>query len=608
MNMDFFQTVQSKFAHFAAGCALILAPGLSYGESAHGIAMYGAPALQADFKALPYANANAPKGGRIVLGNTGGFDSLNPFIRKGTVPWQLRFLTHDSLMGRNWDEPFSLYGLLAESIETAPDRSWVEFTLREDATFSDGSPVTVEDVLWSYETLGTVGHPRYHGLWNQIASATQTGPRSVRLTFSADNRELALIAGLRPILKKAQWSGRNIAEAGIDDIPIGAGAYVIDSFDAGRRVTLKRNPDYWGVDVPVRRGTHNFDEIVIDFYGDGTVLLEAFKAGEISAVREFNVESWARQYSFPAVQNGDVVKTEITNAKPSGMTGFALNTRRTPLDDWRVREALIQAFNFEFINDTLTGGAQPRITSYYSGSALAMQDGPATGEVGELLAPFRDTLPDGAMEGYALPVSDGSERNRGGIRAAMKALQDAGFTVQDGVMISQDGKPLELGLLLDKNNRADQAIADIYSQALERLGIALNVERVDNAQLVARTASFDFDMISFRRAVSLSPGNEQRFYWGAEAAGQEGSRNLAGIQEPAIDAMIDTMLSTTDPAIFTAAVRAMDRVLTAGRYVIPFTRYDRDRIAHLRQMRRPDHTPIYGDGPEFMPQHWWWED
>ncbi|MFK7875378.1 MAG: ABC transporter substrate-binding protein [Paracoccaceae bacterium] len=568
--------------------------------------MYGNPALPADYQALPYSNPDAPKGGRIILGNPGSFDSLNPFIRKGNVPWQLRFFTHDTLMGRNRDEPFALYGLLAESIEVPEDRSWVEFTLRPEAKFSNGAPVTVEDVLWSFETLGTSGHPRYLGLWSQIDKAVATGPNSVRFTFNTDNRELALITGLRPILQKAQWNGKEFAAAQLHEIPIGAGPYVVDSYEAGRRVTLKRNQEYWGKDVPFRRGTHNFDEIIIDFYSDGTILQEAFKAGELSAMREFNAETWASQYNFPAVQRGDVIKTEISNQKPSGMRGFAFNTRRAPLDDWRVRDALMLAFNFEYINDVLTGGAQPRITSYFSGSTLGYEPGPAAGLVADLLTPFSDTLLPGTLDGYALPISDGTSRNRKNVRKALKLLNDAGFAPQDGIMTGPDG-PLTLTLLLDKNNRNDQAIADIYQQGLERLGIALEINRVDNAQFAQTAATYDFDLASFWRAVSLSPGTEQQFYWGSASRDQEGGRNLPGIAHPAIDAMIDTMLAATDPDIFNAAVRAMDRVLTAGRYVIPFSQFDRDRIAHIRQMKRPEHVPIYGDGPEYMPQHWWYE-
>ena len=569
--------------------------------------MYGAPALPPDFVSLPYANPDAPQGGAIVLGNTGGFDSLNPFVRKGTSPWQLPFFTHESLMGRSWDEPFALYGLLAESIEVPEDRSWVEFTLRPDARFSDGSPVTPEDVIFSYEMLGTEGHPRYHGLYAQIDSITQTGPRSVKMVFNTDNRELALLAGMRPILSKVQWEGRDFANAPLAEIPLGSGPYVVADYKAGKQVTLTRNPDYWGKDVPFRKGTHNIDEIKLDFYGDANVLFEAFKAGEISALREFNAESWATQYDFPAVQRGDVVKSTFAHSKPSGMTGLVMNTRRAPFDDIRVREALIAAFNFEYINETLTGGAQPRITSYFSNSPLAMQDGPATGRVAELLTPFADDLPAGALDGYALPVSDGSARNRAGIRRAMGALADAGFSADGGTMRGPDGQSLSFSILLSKGSSENIAIAELYIQALARLGITARVDAVDDAQFVARNAAFDFDMAIFRRALSLSPGNEQRYYWGSEAADQEGSRNLMGVKSPAIDAMIDTMVGASSAEAFTAATRALDRVLTAGRYVIPFWQFTEDRIAHVAAMKYPSHVPLYGDGPNYMPEVWWIE-
>lgn len=569
--------------------------------------MYGTPALPQDFVSLPYANPDAPKGGAIVLGNTGGFDSLNPFVRKGTSPWQLPFFTHETLMGRSWDEPFALYGLLAETIEVPEDRSWVEFTLRPEARFADGSPVTPDDVIFSYDLLGTEGHPRYHGLRAQIDTITQTGPRSVKMTFNTDNRELALLAGMRPILSKAQWEGRDFANAPLADIPIGTGPYMISDYQAGRQVTLTRNPDYWGKDVPFRKGTHNIDQIKLDFYGDANVLFEAFKAGEISAMREFNAESWATQYDFPAIERAEVVKSTFAHNKPSGMTGFVMNTRRAPFDDIRVRDAMIAAFNFEFINETLTGGAQPRITSYFSNSPLAMTEGPATGRVADLLAPFKYSLPAGALEGYALPVSDGSARNRSGIRAAMNALEQAGFTAQDGTMRDSTGTPLAFSILMSKGSTENMAIAELYIQALDRLGIKATVDAVDDAQFVARNAEFDFDMAVFRRALSLSPGNEQRYYWGSEAADQPGSRNMMGAKSPAIDAMIDTMVSATSAEDFTAATKALDRVLTAGRYVVPFWQFTEDRIAHIAEMKYPAHVPLYGDGPNYMPEVWWIE-
>ncbi len=570
--------------------------------------MYGSPALPQDFVSLPYVNPNAPKGGKVVVGNTGGFDTLNPFTPKGTPPWQLRFWGYESLMGRSWDEAFSLYGLLAESVEVPEDRSWVEFSLRPEARFSDGSPVTVEDVIWSYETLGTKGHLRYRGFWNKIAEIRQTGPMSLRITFNTADRELALIAGMRPILQKSQWEGKDFAASGLTEAPIGTGAYVVADFEAGRHIILKRNPDYWGKDLPFRVGTQNFDELRIDFFGDQTVLFEAFKAGELSSYREFNADKWASAYGFSAVTDGRIVKSEIPHKRPTGMTGLAINTRRAPLDDWRVREALLLAFNFEYINETITGSAQPRITSYFSNSHLGLRPGPARGRVADYLMPFVGALLPGTVDSYTLPQSDGTKRNRKNLRKAMALLEEAGLTVQDGALRDADGTPITFNVLLRQGDNEMKTVVEIYARALERLGITLMPEPVDNAQYVGRQSSFDFDLTKVRRELSLSPGNEQKLYWGSAGADQPGSRNLMGIASPAVDAMIDTMLNVTDPEDFVAATRALDRLLMAGRYVIPIWSFDKGRIAHKRALKFPQTLPIYGDRTGFMPDVWWYQE
>lgn len=608
MNLDFFHHVRA----LAGAVAVILCPLSVQGESSHGLAMYGAPALPADFTHFPYANAEAPKGGTIVLGNTGSFDSLNPYVFKGTVPWQLRFLTHETLMARSQDEPFTLYGLLAASVDVADDRSSIEYTLRPEARFSDGSPLTVEDVIWSFETLGTVGHPRYHSLYKQIERIEQTGPHSVKFTFNADNRELALLTGMRPILKKAQWEGKDFAEAEVSEIPIGSAAYVISDYEAGRFVTLTRDPDHWAAGLPVRAGHDNFDEIKIDFYGDGDVLLEGFRAGQISAVREFNAARWDGQYDFPRAQAGEVTKTVIPHGKPSGITGFVMNTRRAPFDDWRVREALTELFNFDYMNQTFTGGAQPRITSYFSNSPLAFTPGAAEGRVAELLDPFKADLLPGVMEGYTLPGSDGTLRNRAATRRALGLLEEAGWTPgDDGQMRNSAGDAMTFEILLGQGSGQGGGepsdIAEIYRKALSGVGIEVTVTSIDSAQFTERTNSFDFDMTYYRRALSLSPGNEQKFYWGSDMATTEGSRNWMGADEPAIDAMVEAMLSARDTADFNAAVKALDRLLTAGRYVIPFWNFAAGRIAHDSRMKHPESWPLYGDGPNYMPHLWWWE-
>lgn len=591
-----------------AALALALSAQSSVADPQHGIAMYGDPALPPDFVSLPYANPDAPKGGRIVTGEVGSFDSLNPHIAKGSTPWQLRFLAYESLMGRNWDEPFTLYGLLAESIEVGEDREWVEFVLREEAAFSDGTPLTVEDVMWSYETLGTIGHPRYHGAWNKIASMEQTGPRSIRFTFTEQDPEMALLIGMRPILKKAQWEGKDFAASGIDEIPITTAPYVIEDYEAGRYVSLKRDPDYWGNDVNFMRGQANLDEIRMEFYGDGTAMFEAFKAGALNSSREFNVEKWDTQYDFPAIDSGDVVKSVIPHERPSGMTGFVMNTRRDVFDDWRVRDAMLHAFNFEFINETMTGSKQPRITSYFSNSFLGMEDGPAEGRVRELLEPFADDLLPGALDGYALPVSDGTERNRGNIRAAIDLMEQAGYTISDGRMVGPDGAPFTFEILLQQGSTEEQSIIDLFTQSLERVGITPTITTTDSAQFKERTSNYDFDMSYNRWGMSLSPGNEQKLYWGCDGVETPGTRNWMGMCSPAADAMIDEILNSDSREDFIAATQALDRVLTTGRYVIPIYQWNISRIAHAKELKYPQAIPIYGDWIGWQPDVWWWEE
>lgn len=571
--------------------------------------MYGEPALGPEFTALPHVNPDAPKGGRIVFAESGSFDSLNPVILKGRAPWPLPFQIFETLMGRSYDEPFTLYGLLAETIDTGPNREWVEFKLREEARFSDGTPVTIEDVMWSYETLGTKGHPRYHGAWSKVEKMEQTGPLSVRFTFNTDDRELALLMGMRPILKKAQWEGMDFAESGIDIVPIGTAPYVVAAFETGRSVTLKRNPDYWGWDVPFRRGQSNFDEIRYDYYGDGDVIFEAFKAGEASTYREANQAKWDTQYDFPAIASGEIVKSVIAHQRPTGIDGYVMNTRRAVFADWRVREAMTAAFNFEFINQTLNGGTLPRITSYYANSVLGADiEAPAEGKVAALLAPFAADVLPGVLEGYTMPVGDGTERNRKGIARAMALMEEAGWTVQDGVMKDAAGTPFSFDILLSQNDTEDRQIVDIYTAALGRIGITPTITPVDSAQYQERTNTFDFDMTHYRRSLSLSPGNEQKLYWGAAMAETPGSRNWMGAEVPAIDAMIDAMVSSTDQADFVAATKALDRLLTAGRYVIPLWYSNESHIAHQKTLHYPERVPMYGDWLGFQPETWWYEE
>jgi peptide/nickel transport system substrate-binding protein len=595
-------------------CLLALPATQALAAPSYGIAMYGAPALPQDFVSLPYANPDAPQGGKLVMGETGSFDSLNPYILKGHSPWWLPRLTVESLMGRSYDEPFTLYGLLAESVETPQDRSWVQFTLNPKARFSDGNPVTPDDVLWSFKTLGTEGSPGYRNVWNQVAKAEKIGRRTVRFTFKAPDRELPLILALRPVLEKAQWQGKDFANA-TQIAPIGSGPYVVAKVEPGRSITFKKNPNWWGKDLPFNRGQWNFAEIDDEYFADSNVMFQAFKAGILNIYREGNPAKWASQFDFPAVQSGAVVKSEIPHHRPSGMAGLVMNTRRPVFADWRVRQAMIDAFNFEFINKTLNGGTPPRSTSYYSNSVLGMGHGPATGKVLADLEPYKASLLPGAISGYSLPKSDGTEANRRNLRKAVRLLAEAGWTADaDGVLRNAKGQAFSFDILLPQGGTIPgitdqmQAIVQIYLSALKRLGMQVNVTTVDSAQYFRRTRAYDFDMTQYLVALSLSPGNEQHLYWGSEGVKTTGSRNLMGADQPAIDGLIDKMVTSKSREDFVAATHAIDRVLMAGRYVVPIWFQKVSYLAHAKALHYPKTLPIYGDWPGFLPNVWWYQN
>ncbi|MEO1562775.1 MAG: extracellular solute-binding protein [Pseudomonadota bacterium] len=569
----------------------------------HAIAMYGEPALPPDFVSLPQANPNAPQGGGIVLGELGGFDSMNPYIRKGRAPRAVRAHTVETLMARNYDEPFTLYGLLAESIEVSQDRSWVEFTLHEEAEFSSGDPVTVEDVIWSFEILGTQGHLRYRTSWQNVASIAAVGDRTLRITFKEQDLEAPLIMGLRPVLRKADWDGREFDVSSLD-VVTGSGPYVVEDFEPGRFINLRRNPDYWGNDLPFNRGLHNFETIRYEYFRDGAALFEAFKRGELSLYREPNAVTWEDSYDFPAIRDGRIVKATVPHQRPSGLRGFVMNTRKPLFDDWRVREAMIQLFNFDFISKTLTGGVDPRITSYFSKTVLAASSGPAEGMVAELLAPFGDHFRPGVMEGYSLPKGNAAGRDRRALRAALGLFEEAGWSIQSGVLSNGSGEPFKFEVLLKSDQTEEQAIWTLYADALKQAGIDADVTLVDDAQYTERMQTYDFDMTFSFRPASLSPGNEQTLYWGSESGAAPGSRNYPGVQSKAVDRMIEALLQAEDQAGFQAAAKALDRLLMAGRYVIPTWHTPYSRIAHSSEITYPDYIQVYGDWTGFLPDTW----
>ncbi|RRH70284.1 extracellular solute-binding protein [Falsigemmobacter faecalis] len=566
--------------------------------------MHGEPALPLHFKALPQANPDAPKGGTLVMGESGGFDSLNPFSTRGRASAWITPLTVETLMARAWDEPFTVYGLLAESVKTDEARTYAEFTLREEARFADGSPVTPEDVVWSFHALAEA-HPRYLTAHKKVAKVTITGPRSVRFDFIAPDRELPLILGLRPVLSQADWQGRDLTASGMT-APLGSGPYRIARVDPGRSITFEKRADWWAKDLPVMRGQHNLDRIRVEYFTDSSIMFEAFKAGALDVYREHQAARWRSGYDFGRVTSGQVVKSEIPHQRPAMMTGLVFNTRRPLFADLRVRQALLDSFGFEFINQTLNGGSEPRAGSWFYNSGLAMPQGPATPATAALLAPFAQSLPGDVLSDLSLPVSDGSEANRAGLRRAMALLEEAGWQVRDGELRNAENSPFRFEILLPMGNAEIRAAATIWARSLSRLGITAQIQAVDDAQMTARLRDFDFDMTTLLRANSLSPGNEQLLYWGAANADAPGSRNVAGVKSPAVDGLIEGLLTAVTPEAFREHVRALDRVLMAGRYVIPLWFADRSRLAHDSGLGYPaDRLPVYGDAAGFLPDLWW---
>ena len=572
-------------------------------QKAHGIAMNGAPALDSGFSHLPYVNPEAPKNGTAVFGEVGGFDSLNPYILKGNAPWPIRVHTVESLMARSYGEPFTLYGLLAESIETPPDRSWVEFTLREQARFSDGAPVTVEDVIWSFTTLGTEGHPRYRNAWSGVDDVQQTGPRTVRFNLVGGNRELPLILGLRPILKKAQFNGVEFPTQDQVEL-IGSGPYLIDKSEPGRSISFKRNPDWWGKELPVNQGLNNFDTIRYEYFRNEDAMWENLQGGAISLHSERDPVRWADGYDFPAFSNGDIKRGEFNHQRPTGMEGFVFNTRRTLFQDRAVRQALALSFDWEWVNDRLFRGSYARIDSYFGNSPLAAVAAAGPAERA-LLEPFADGLPADALEEmWQAPVSDGTGRNRRNLRAAAKLLDQAGWTVSDGVRQNSEGTPLRFEILVATSK--DETLASLWRDMLTRLGVEISVRLVDRAQYRQRRTEYDFDMIVNRWAMSLSPGIEQRLYFGSAGRTDPGTRNYMGVADPAVDAAIDAVLAATDADAFTSAVRALDRVLTWGVYVVPFGTLPKDRIVWQNGFQRPAKDSLYGWWGWWAGPGTWW--
>ena len=569
-------------------------------EPQHAIAMHGKPKHGAGFTHFDYADPEAPKGGRLVLGPVGSFDSLNPFVIKG-VPAAGMNLVFERLLKRGRDEPFTLYGLIAESVEVPLDRSWVAFTLRPEARFHDGTPITADDVIFSWRTLAKQGRPNHRLFYRMVERAEKMGRRAVKFVFKrGDNWELPLILGLMPILPEAHFRTVEFERATLQPI-MGSGPYRVEAVDQGRSITYRRVSAYWGRHLAVNRGQHNFDQVRYDYYRDDAVAMEAFKAGLVDVRPESDPGRWATGYTSPALDGGAMVLEKIPHGRPAGMYGFAFNTRRPLFRERRVRAALTHAFDFEWVNRTLFHGAYRRTASYFENSELAATTPPGAAERA-LLEPFRDGLPRAVFtQVYRPPAGAGDGENRKGLRTALRLLRQAGWVHRDGLMFDPSGAAARFEILLIRPR--NERLALTLSRKLERLGIEVGVRTVDSAQYQNRLNSYDFDMILYLWDESLSPGNEQAFYWGSRAAGEEGTRNYPGIKDAAVDAMIGHIVAARRRQALIDATRALDRVLQWGHYVLPLYHLPADRLAYWNKFGRPSASPLNGYQLDT-----WWED
>jgi peptide/nickel transport system substrate-binding protein len=605
------QPTPSRRAALAFALACCAAPGLAVrtaraqagasNPARHAIAMHGEPAFAADFTHMPYVNPSAPKGGRLVFGSVGTFDSLNPLIVRGVTLQQIRGYVIESLMARGNDEPFTLYGLLAESIETDDARSYVTFRINPKARFSDGTPVTAEDVLFSRELLRTKGRPNHRLFYSKIVKAEALDPLTVRFDLAgANDRELPLILGLMPILPKHAINEATFEDTSLTPL-IASGPYRIGPVKFGASITFEKNPDYWGRDLPINRGLWNFDEVRFEFYRESNAAFEAFKRG----LYDFRVEPepllWATGYDFPAVRSGQVVKEVIDNGSPQPSDFLVFNTRRPQFADIRVREALSLLLDFQWINQNYFFNLYRRSGSYFAGSDLSAAGLPANERERALLKPFPDAVRADVMDGtFKLPAGDATGRDRETLRRALGLLAAAGYEVANGALRNKKtGEPFTFEIMT--TTRDQERIALAFARDLKRAGIMPQVRVVDAVQFDQRRLGYDFDMIQNRWDQSLSPGNEQAFYFGSAAADNQGTRNYMGAKSPAIDAMIAAMLQTRERSDFVATVRALDRVLMSGFYTVPVFNVPNQWLGRWTRVERPQRSALIGN----LPETWW---
>jgi peptide/nickel transport system substrate-binding protein len=583
------------------GSALAVAGGFPQtAEAAYAIAMHGAPAMPENFAAMPYVNPDAPKGGRLIEGVLGTFDSLNPLIVMGVPVQAIRGYVVESLMARGNDEPFTLYGLLAQSVETDDARDYVTFHLDPAAHFSDGVPVTTADVVFSWKLLRDHGRPNHRAYYSKVVRAEILDAHTVRFDLRGGDRELPLILGLMPVLPEHAIDVATFEQTTLKK-PIGSGPYVVSDVHAGSSVTFKRDPNYWGRTLPINRGVWNFDEVRFDYYRDANSYFEAFKAGLYDIRDEEDPTRWQTGYDIPAVRDGRIVKDSFPNGLPKLASDYVFNTRRPVFADIRVRKAISLLFDFEWINRNFFYGLYKRSASYFDDSELSAYHRPADAYERALLAPFPGAVWPDVLDGtWSPPVTDGSGHDRAPLRQALTLLESAGYELKGTKLVNHaTGHPLGFEIMV--TNRDDERLALAFSHNLARVGVDAQVRLVDDVQYEQRLTSFDFDMIEYRWEQSLSPGNEQSFYFGSAAADEQGSRNYMGVKSPAVDAMIAALLKARGRADFVDAVRGLDRVLISGCYVVPLFYLPNQWVARQATIEHPAQTSLFG----YLPETWW---
>ncbi|NQV79062.1 MAG: ABC transporter substrate-binding protein [Alphaproteobacteria bacterium] len=588
-----------------AFCLLAILPGLqSHAQEAparHALVQFGEPKYGPGFTHFDYVNPAAPKGGQLRQLATGTFDTLNPFILKGT-PASGIGLIFESLLTGSADEidTSAEYGLIAKSIEVPEDYSWVIFNLRPEARWHDGKPITADDVVFSFDTLTKKGHPFYRQYYGSVAMAEKINDHRVKFTFRGPtNRELPNIVGQLSILPKHYYESIDFTETSLEP-PVASGPYRIKRFEPGRFIEYERVADYWGATLPVNVGRYNFDNVRFDYYRDATVAREAFKSYEFDTYLEFSAKDWATGYDFPAFRNGLVKKEEIPDLTSPGMQSFVFNTRREIFSDRRVRQALGLAFDFEWSNKALFYDQYKRTTSYFENMELASSDLPSGTEL-EYLTPFKAQVPEEVFTTpFNVPKTDASGNPRRQLRDAARLLKSAGWEIRGGTLTHPEtGKTLSFEILLIQPS-LERVVLPFISN-LEKLGVKATVRTVDTSQYQSRQDSFDYDMIVTTFRQSFSPGNEQRDFWGSASADLSGGRNLAGIKDPVVDALIEKIITAPNRDSLIAATRALDRVLLWGFYVIPQFYVPVDRLAFWDKFGRPETRPKFG----FDTFSWW---